>query len=198
MSSPTFFRSWKSTRFANHLRTTIVEAARATSAAPTFFKSIDIVGDEGFPETFIDGGLLVNNPVKSVLEQAKELYPNSDIDYILSLGTGMPSVIKLNVDNNIFKRLLPSNIMLAKALIKIATDCESAADEVGNKFSATPGVYYRLNVDRGLEEVSLEEWKKLKDVRIHTLKYLEREDVHGRVVNLVEKLRILKIEEKIV
>jgi predicted acylesterase/phospholipase RssA len=188
LSSPTLFRSWKSTRLASHLRTTIVEAARATSAAPTFFRSIDIVGDEGLPETFVDGGMLANNPVKFVLNQAKEIFPNSNIDYILSLGTGGPSVIKIDVNDSIFKGLLPTNIILVKALARIATDCESTADEVEGKFSDTPGVYYRLNVNRGLEEVSLSEWTKSNSVASYTRAYLDKEDVHRRVLKLVQKL----------
>ena len=188
LSSPTLFRSWKSTKLASHLRTTIVEAARATSAAPTFFRSVEIVGDEGLPETFIDGGMLANNPVKFVLGQAEEIFPNSNIDYVLSLGTGEPSVIKINVHDSPFKRFLPTNIILVKALVEIATDCESTADEVERKFSDTPGVYYRLNVNRGLEEVSLSEWTKLTSVVAHTRAYLGKEDVHKKVINLVQKL----------
>lgn len=173
----------------SHLRTTIVEAARATSAAPNFFRSIDIVGDEGLAERFVDGGMLANNPVKFVLNQANELFPNSNIDCVLSLGTGRTSVIRINGNNSdsIFKRLLPTNIIL-KALVKIATDCESTADEVDHKFSDTPGVYYRLNVDRGLEDVSLSEWTKSKSVAVHTRKYLEKEEVHKKVLELVQKL----------
>jgi patatin-like phospholipase/acyl hydrolase len=48
----------------------IWEAARATTAAPTFFKRIAI-GEEGqAKEHFIDSVLKCNNPAKQVLEEA--------------------------------------------------------------------------------------------------------------------------------
>ena len=175
MSSPTLFRSWKPSRLAANLKTSIVEAARATTAAPSFFSSIDIIGDEGLKERFIDGGLLVKNPAQSVLDQAKELFPDSHIDYVPSLGSGMPSVIRTHVHNSIFKMLLPTNSSLMKTSIKIATDCEYTAEETGRKFADKPGIYYHLNVDRGMEEVTLSEWIKMDVVRIHTSDILNEE-----------------------
>ena len=56
------FRSYQSTRGSSDLlrKTKIWEAARATSAAPSFFDSIKI-GEYG--EEFTDGGTGANNPV---------------------------------------------------------------------------------------------------------------------------------------
>jgi patatin-like phospholipase/acyl hydrolase len=47
------------------------EAARATSAAPIFFKHIEM----GNSQPFIDGGLGCNNPSKLVLDEAKQYFP---------------------------------------------------------------------------------------------------------------------------
>lgn len=52
----------------------IWEAARATSAAPTFFKRIAISDGSGGKEEFIDGGLRCNNPTKQVLEEPKAIF----------------------------------------------------------------------------------------------------------------------------
>jgi predicted acylesterase/phospholipase RssA len=51
--------------------TKIWEAARATSAATTFFKPITI-GDE----TFIDGATGANNPVRYMLAEARDVFNN--------------------------------------------------------------------------------------------------------------------------
>ncbi|KAL2435308.1 hypothetical protein ABEF95_015329 [Exophiala dermatitidis] len=59
-------------------------SARAASAAPTFFptKQVAQLG------TFQDAGLLENDPVSTVVSEAKTLYPSSRTDLIVSLGTG--------------------------------------------------------------------------------------------------------------
>ncbi|KIW45773.1 uncharacterized protein PV06_04129 [Exophiala oligosperma] len=56
----------------------------ATSAAPTFFptKQVTPLG------TFQDAGLLENDPVSTMVSEAKTLYPSSRTDLIVSLGTG--------------------------------------------------------------------------------------------------------------
>ncbi|KAK0234828.1 acyl transferase/acyl hydrolase/lysophospholipase [Armillaria nabsnona] len=52
----------------------IWEAARATTAAPTFFKAIKIAGFVGFGPDYVDAGLGFNNPTKEVRDEAKELF----------------------------------------------------------------------------------------------------------------------------
>lgn len=64
------------------------EAARATSAAPTFF-SPALVTDrqEGKRLNLIDGGVVANNPVLFAYLEAKKLYPDAKRFHILSLST---------------------------------------------------------------------------------------------------------------
>lgn len=59
-------------------------AARATSAAPTYF-----VPYEYNQYKFVDGGLLANCPVEVAIQEAFAMFPNASIDYILSIGTGI-------------------------------------------------------------------------------------------------------------
>ncbi len=69
----------------------IWEAARATTAAPTFFKAIKIAGPGGFSPDYVDAGLGFNNPTKEVRDEAKELFgPNRRIGMLVSIGTGHP------------------------------------------------------------------------------------------------------------
>src|SRR5947209_2389498 len=74
----------------------IWEAARATSAAPTFFKRIAISDGGGAKEEFIDGGLGCNNPVIQVLEEARDVFGNDRaVGCLVSIGTGHPGTIGL-------------------------------------------------------------------------------------------------------
>ncbi|KDQ50311.1 hypothetical protein JAAARDRAFT_200086 [Jaapia argillacea MUCL 33604] len=54
----------------------IWEAARATSASPTFFKKM-LVGRPNMQEAFVDAGSIgCNNPIQVVLQEAKLAFPN--------------------------------------------------------------------------------------------------------------------------
>src|SRR5438046_1431206 len=70
----------------------IWEACRATSAAPTFFRSAYIrdVGPGGRTLHFVDAGLGFNNPTEEVIDEAHQLWPGKPIGCILSIGTGKP------------------------------------------------------------------------------------------------------------
>ncbi len=67
------------------------EAARASSAAPTYFPSANLIDREtGEALTLIDGGIAANNPTLLAYKKARELYPNADEFRILSLSTCAP------------------------------------------------------------------------------------------------------------
>lgn len=67
----------------------IWEAARATSAAPTFFEKITFECGT----TFRDGALRDNNPIFQLVDEAKYVFPGQEISTIVSLGTGVSSPI---------------------------------------------------------------------------------------------------------
>lgn len=58
------------------------EAARGTSAAPTYFEPA-AVGDR----ILVDGGVVANNPAGVALAEARRLWPSEDL-ILVSLGTG--------------------------------------------------------------------------------------------------------------
>ncbi len=58
-------------------------AARATSAAPTYFSPIEYEGD-----LLVDGGVIANNPALYAYFEAKMLYPNCKKFHVLSISTG--------------------------------------------------------------------------------------------------------------
>jgi hypothetical protein len=71
------------------------------------------------------------------------------------------------------------------AIQKIATECESVHQEVTHRFSHTPNVYFRFNVEQGLQAVSLSDWEQLADVEAHTRQYLKLEEVESKLQMVV-------------
>ncbi|HZJ88040.1 MAG TPA: patatin-like phospholipase family protein [Sphaerochaeta sp.] len=64
------------------------EAARASSAAPTYFKPAYLRNRiHGQMHGLIDGGVVANNPALYAYIEAKRLYPNASKYHILSLST---------------------------------------------------------------------------------------------------------------
>ena len=77
-----FMKSWH----PDHAALLCSEAARATSAAPTYFEPANLQwADEN--RTLIDGGVYMNSPAVSAYAEARKLFPDEPIA-MLSLGTG--------------------------------------------------------------------------------------------------------------
>ena len=77
-----FMKSWH----ADHAKLLCSHAARATSAAPTYFEPANLKwADE--TRALIDGGVYMNSPAVSAYAEARKLFPNEPIA-MLSLGTG--------------------------------------------------------------------------------------------------------------
>ena len=179
---PSLFRTWTPTANQTY-NCTIVEAARATTAAPTFFKSTEF--GEPVKQRYLDGGLGCNNPAKYVIDEAKSLYPNRSISCVISLGTGAANVVGMKRPVA-FQNILPTNLIAV--LRGIATDCEKISEQIARDFAQSI-LYCRLNVDQGLQGVSLAEWEKLNDVQLHTLHYLQRYEIGRKVDQLVGVLK---------
>ncbi len=70
-------------------KTLVRTAARATSAAPTYFAPTTVYDEELKHQiSLIDGGVIANNPVLYAYREAKKLYPDAKRFHILSLSTG--------------------------------------------------------------------------------------------------------------
>ena len=80
--STAFFKSFK----PEHAQILCKSAARATSAAPTFFEpaQLDVAGKS---TALIDGAVFLNSPVVSAYAEALKLFPGDKIT-VISLGTG--------------------------------------------------------------------------------------------------------------
>lgn len=144
----------------------IWQACRATSAAPTFFPPM-VIGRP--PTAYVDGGLGYNNPIRLLVEEARHLWPASrEIGCIVSVGTGTLA------SGDIGRTIQP----LFESLKGMATDTEKTAREFKEEMKHKYGVnqvYFRFNVQHGLEQVSLEEWKELDRTKVATEEYLIHE-----------------------
>jgi len=164
----------------------IWEAARATSAAPTFFKRIAIT-ENGLREEFIDAGLGCNNPVMRVLEEAWHAFgPTRQLACVVSIGTGQAATIGLPTPDA-FQRLLPLNLI--NVLKGIATNCEEVAEVCERRYREVDNFYFRFNVEQGMQNITLAEWGKLDETMQHTRQYLQKETVTKRINTVVEVLQ---------
>jgi predicted acylesterase/phospholipase RssA len=164
---------------------TIWEAARATTAAPTFFKGIHI-GIPGLQERFIDGAIGRNNPIGQVFEEAELVFPDGRVACAISIGTGQAKMTSIPKPT-MFQRFLPLDAV--RAVTQIATHCERTAEETERRFKSFPNFYFRLNVEQGLQKVTLAQWDRLGEVATHTKQYLVKSEVDRKVDAAVEAIR---------
>jgi calcium-independent phospholipase A2-gamma len=149
-------------------KTKIWEAARATSAATTFFAPIAITAD-GTTRQFLDGGLGQNNPINELwIEASAQFCPTGGpleprIRVLLSLGTGRP---RLSAFGESIREI-------ASSIIAIADETQHTADTFDRMHPelALQNRYFRLNPP-DIGEVDLDEPSK-RDV------IAERCEVYG-------------------
>ncbi|MCJ1450761.1 hypothetical protein MMC28_001095 [Mycoblastus sanguinarius] len=157
----------------DHHEFAISDVARATSAAPSFFKSISL-----FEARYYDAAVDLNNPSWEVVNEVSLLAGGSHdaIDVLLSVGAG-------NTKGNKSKTKFRGN--------SLQQDLTDISDVVHNKVRSESEQqlfsYYRLEVDEGLQDVRLNEWKPkpkgnitLQRIKHATDKYLSQEYVRSQ------------------
>ena len=164
---------------------TVCEAALATSAATSFFKSV-LIG----ACTFVDGAMKVNNPAAQVEEEAQNICCSDNVELkslvkcFLSIGTGHPGIKPIKTNMPTF---------FTETLVKIATETEDTADSVVARWRPQyeQKKYFRFNVQQGLQEIGLEEYREKGTIGAVTYEYLRKTEQKSRVKycvqNLVEK-----------
>ncbi|CAH0002317.1 unnamed protein product [Clonostachys byssicola] len=162
----------------DNISCTIWEAARATSAAPTFFDPITL--SNGL--TFRDGALRGNNPIYELIREADCEASGVRIRAIASIGTGLPRTIAIS--NHLTS--------IAKACARIATDTENTANRFYQSF-CLPGCkyedcYFRFNVEQGMQGIGLHEWQKVDIMTSSTLSYMQEVSVATKLAQCASKL----------
>jgi hypothetical protein len=194
-----------SIKYARRFRTFIVrnyatpnckiwEAARATTAAPTFFKRIAIGEPGQIKEQFLDAAVGCNNPTQEVLDESRLVFGDDrPLGVLISLGTGQKSNPSLT-SSSAFQKILPAKLNefanLLKVLAKIATDSEKVADDMSRRFENVPDTYFRFNATRGASEITLEEWERMDEVQALTHSYLQEPSVSNLVDAAVKRIRM--------
>ncbi|KAI9841344.1 MAG: hypothetical protein M1837_000777 [Sclerophora amabilis] len=163
---------------------TIWQAVRATSAALTYFEPIRFGHP---PESWVDAGLGFNNPAKALLKEAEYIWRDdddnfnrNDIGLFLSLGTGIPRVIRPSSGGNMSRLAKDISARLGVPVDVIemmqgsVTDAERVAHEMRSDLHRS--VYHRFNVDQGLQEVELFDYESVERMTADTKEYLIRRE----------------------
>lgn len=154
---------------------TIWQAARATSAAPMYFPRTHIGS-----QTFFDGGLDSNNPVIETIEEARDEFPNSQIETLVSIGTGMAA-----------RAPDPHGALdVVRHFIHRATNTEAQHRRVLSEAAfrdVVPG-YFRLQGEAELGAIDLAGYDRLDEIERLAEAYLRSEEGLQMVGNCAARL----------
>ena len=194
----------------------VSEAARATSAASTFFP-FQQIGQH----YFVDGGLECNNPSYFIYEHCTKphrssldsrasgylefaLHPRGQGEPLrfekirfVNLGTGTKPK-NVQIPKKRFAALLPSmvrmSIFIKTCLVDIAVESEKTAAFMRNlalttRASASLNLEFdRLSADTGVCFIKMDDVKQLNTIEDLTHEYLEKAEVKRRLEKLAENL----------
>jgi hypothetical protein len=71
----------------------------------------------------------------------------------------------------------------------ISTESEKLAEDMNANFSATDGVYVRLSVDQGMQNMEAGSWEELSEVTMQTHKYMMSEEIVQRIGKIAQAIR---------
>ena len=162
----------------------IVQAARATTAAPTFFAPASIGLNK-----YIDGGIGYNNPAEQAILEARRIWPSRPIGCLVSLGTGKN--IPISGQSRLTKQVgrvvgtfiqtfashTAEKLIVAKYCTNLATNCQAIHLHLLEHNQLAKGRfkdrYYRFNVEYGAVGIELNEWEKQPAISALTNAYLD-------------------------
>jgi patatin-like phospholipase/acyl hydrolase len=175
------------------------QAARATSAAPTFFPALELKDGESLL-SLIDGGMYINNPTLNLLIRARYLYPKIDKknQLLVSIGTGefnppkgyLKAKGKLSWAASLFD--VTSMGTSSEAAYQTAELLERLDPQVLHKDDEWEKRYYRFqkkfdkNIPMdGISSQQLATLKKLGDELVKE----QQEDLDGLCANLIKSIK---------
>ena len=178
--SAVLMRTYNNYPSTNAFHATILQAARATTAAPTLFLPIVINNIE-----YADGGVECNNPVQLALDEAHAIWPSRSIACLVSIGTGLGEAIQLG-DNQkeTMRRLLSITFPkvafhtdVAKWCVKLLTSGYNEHLRFAANINRLPiyNRYFRFDVNQGLDKIGLADWDKADDIIALTDRYMGHE-----------------------
>lgn len=81
---------------------------------------------------------------------------------LVSIGTGLGGIVSVR----------DTRASIIQMLKRIGTESNMVAERLQDKYDGTDQ-YFRFNVDRGLEDITLADWKMDSDISAHTHNYLK-------------------------
>lgn len=179
---------------------------RATAAAPFYFGPLVTDGRK-----FMDGGFsFANNPSVEAYREVDGIYrqhaqkAKSDsvagaVSLFISIGSGIDASIKPR-----FPSCFEYYFSITRMLASKATDTQSSVSEMRDIADVRDFPYFRFNVDRGVGELPLDEWKRpkrgsdlsssetLQRIKSATHQYLKKEDTQAELEKCARRLVSLR------
>jgi predicted acylesterase/phospholipase RssA len=153
--TPVLMRTYNNFPSAQAFPAMVWQAARATTAAPTFFLPIVINDIE-----YSDGGTGFNNPVEVAIDEADNIWPDRPIGCLVSIGTCLEDAIQLGMDVKSFAHNLLSISSARTAFgVEVAHWCIELLTSNHNKHLQLKqrarklgihGTYFRFDVPQGM------------------------------------------------
>jgi len=178
----------------------IIDAGRATSAAPTYFKSKRIVAleteDDG-PLKFIDGGIGFNDPSWELLEDARIREGNMNcVKLVLSLGTGYKPRLRDEIRSVWGRNQLSNRVRQGQQVREAATSTYGIQRQMQTWRDASPGrTYAKWTGGERVGGLPLDEFKsrRFREMRRWVARYMEeaavRRELHTIATMLVVRRR---------
>lgn len=102
-----------------------------------------------------------------MLSEVENIFENRLVSFILSLGAG--HTLPPGIDNS-------SDLGMS-----LATDRERVAQELAHRFQHTEDLYFRFDVEHGLQNIRFTNWEKMGEVVAHSRRYLREADVDRKI-----------------
>jgi hypothetical protein len=147
-------------------------------AIPSYFLPVKIGGSH---QRFIGGVLGANNPTRELLKEAGTVFGNERrVAQIISIGCGVPPVLSLQAVTN--------ETGVGRLLKEIVDECETMAKELAARLYDVDA-YLRLSVDKGIDNIEIDQWGMVGDIETHTACYIESQTISHAVEASVKRLQ---------
>jgi hypothetical protein len=147
----------------------IWQAARATTAAPFYFKPLEVSFDDGYSNDYRDGGIRENNPSYCAYsEHAWHHGDEKEPTVLLSVGAGQPSTSSSDALHNVIPGLFglfyrtrkhSEKVVMFKNLIIKEMEGQDRHRMMRTIGRGGHTWYKRLDVTTGLEKMPIDQWE---------------------------------------
>ena len=164
----------------------IWQVARATSAAPSYFKSTRL-----YEYRYFDAAVNINNPSNEMYKEVSLINKTHEsIELLLSIGTGNQKGNTTKAKHSLQKELNDISDLVHQKILQAKKQ--------------DPFTYYRWDVQGGLQDVRLDEWKPIEsgDITLSrienaTNRYLDSPEVEEQIrgcADLLVRARSLRAQ----